>query len=128
MKLEISAEISGRTGKIETRLVGRYSAEELETLDKLLKSAIIKSGETELRKKDNWVKGKKGLFAGSVSNGSGGRVRMTRKEYDRLCSEILTNRPLLKPGEGARHFFGSHVYYFTVIEPGTYNVLVKMKI
>ena len=65
MKIEISAEISGRTGKIETRLIGRYSAEELETLDKLLKSAIIKSGETELRKRIIGSKEKRDCLRGA---------------------------------------------------------------
>lgn len=82
--------------------------------------------EEETRKKDNWVKGDKGLFAGSVSNGSGGRARMTRKEYNRVSSEIFTNKPLLKAGAEGYHYFGNYFYAFTVIEPGTYKFKLKI--
>lgn len=84
--------------------------------------------EEETRKKDNWVKGDKGLFAGSVSNGSGGRARMTRSEHARVSSEIMTNKPTLLVGDIARHYYGSYVYEFRVIEPGTYKFISKRKI
>ncbi len=81
--------------------------------------------EEETRKKDNWVKGDKGLFAGSVPVNGG---RMTRKEYNRVSSEILTNKPLLKKGAEGYHYYGNHLYRFTVIEPGTYKFIMKIKI
>lgn len=84
--------------------------------------------ESEIRKKDNWVKGKGGKFAGSVSNGSGGRARMTRKEYNRLCSEIVTNHPFYKDGSMHSHRYGNHFYIFSVIEPGTYRFTHKVSL
>lgn len=83
-------------------------------------------GIIEERKKDNWTKGAKGYFTGSVSNGAGGRARMTKAEYNRLCSEILTNRPRLKIGSYGYHYFGNYFYAFTVIEPGTYKFNLKI--
>ena len=74
----------------------------------------------EQRKKDNWVKGAKGYFAGSVSNGSGGRARMTKKEYNRVCSEIATIHPEYKDMSTHCHRYADSFYIFTVIEPGTY--------
>ena len=84
--------------------------------------------EPEIRKKDNWVKGSKGYFAGSISNGSGGQARMTRKEYDRLCSEIVTNHPFYKNGSIRSHRYGDHFYIFSVIEPGTYRFTHKVSL
>ena len=43
--------------------------------------------EPEIRKKDNWVKGKGGRFAGSVPRG----VHMSKGEYRKIVSEINTN-------------------------------------
>ena len=83
-------------------------------------------GIIEERKKDNWTKGAKGYFTGSVSNGAGGHARMTKAEYNRLCSEILTNKPRLKIGSYGYHYYGSHFYTFTVIEPGTYKFNLKI--
>lgn len=45
--------------------------------------------EEETRKKDNWVKGDKGLFAGSVPYAS--RVKLAKGEYKKIVSEINTN-------------------------------------
>lgn len=53
----------------------------------------------ELRKKTNWVKGSKGLFAGSVSNGAGGTARISGKERSRVSSAIATNFPNYEAGE-----------------------------
>lgn len=83
-------------------------------------------GIIEERGKTNWTKGVKGYFTGSVSNGAGGRARMTKAEYNRLCSEILTNKPRLKIGSNGYHYYGSHFYAFTVIEPGTYKFNLKI--
>lgn len=85
-------------------------------------------GIMELRKKMNWVKGSKGRFAGSVSNGSGGRARMTKSEYNRLCSEILTWHPNYKSGSSHCGSYGDYFYGFNVIMPGTYKFTLKMKI
>lgn len=81
----------------------------------------------ELRK-TNWVKGKKGYFVGSVSNGFGGRARMTKSEYNRLCSEILTWHPNYKSGSSHCGAYGDYFYGFNVIMPGTYKFTLKMKI
>lgn len=43
--------------------------------------------EPEIRKKDNWIKGKGGRFAGSVPRG----VHMSKGEYRKIVSEINTN-------------------------------------
>ncbi len=89
MTFEIRAEISGNNAKFETRLIGDYTTVELKTLDKLLNYAIIKPTDSEVRKKDNWVKGDKGLFAGSVPYAS--RVKLAKGEYKKITSEISTN-------------------------------------
>lgn len=126
MTFEITAEISGNNAKLETRLFGDYTAAELKVLDKLLDYAIIKTDNNKIRKKDNWVKGDKGYFAGSVSNGSGGRARMTRKEYYKVCHEIVTNHPMLADGEFGYHFCDDYFYTFIVIEPGNYKFVHKI--
>lgn len=89
MIFEIIAEISGNNAKLETRLIGDYTTAELKTLDKLLDYAIIKSTDSETRKKDNWVKDDKGLFAGSVPYAS--RIKLAKGEYKKITSEISTN-------------------------------------
>ncbi len=85
-------------------------------------------GIIEERKKTNWVKGAKGYFAGSVPNGMGGRARMTKKEYDIVCSEIITTKPMLTDGQYFYHYYGNHFYTFTVVEPGTYKFNMKISI
>ena len=80
----------------------------------------------EERKKDNWIKGAKGYFAGSVPNGSGGRARMTKKEYNRVCSEIVTIHPEYKDLSTHSHRYANSFYIFTVIEPGTYRFTHKI--
>ncbi len=83
----------------------------------------------ELRKKTNWVKGKKGYFAGSVSNGAGGSARISRKERQRVSSAIATNFPNLKPGDSGLTFrYGNYKYKFGVVEFGTYNFYSKIKL
>ena len=94
------------------------------SLDRL--TAGGEGGIIEERKKDNWTKGAKGYFTGSVSNGAGGRARMTKAEYNRLCSEILTNKPRLKIGSYGYHYYSNYFYAFTVIEPGTYKFNLKI--
>ncbi len=83
----------------------------------------------ELRKKTNWVKGKKGYFAGSVSNGAGGSARISRKERQRVSSAIATNFPNLA-ADGRRLPFrhGNYRYEFSVIEFGTYIFHEKKKL
>ena len=83
----------------------------------------------ELRKKTNWVKGSKGLFAGSVSNGAGGSARMSKQERTRVSSAIATNFPNLKANGKKRSFcYGNYKYEFSVIEFGTYTFYNKEKI
>ena len=83
----------------------------------------------ELRKKTNWVKGSKGLFAGSVSNGAGGSARMSKKERTRVSSAIATNFPNLTANGKKRSFcYGNYKYEFSVIEFGTYNFHNKEKL
>lgn len=52
MIFEITAEINGLNGRLETRLFGNYTDVELKTLDKLLNYAIISREPTETRKKN----------------------------------------------------------------------------
>lgn len=83
----------------------------------------------ELRKKTNWVKGSKGLFAGSVSNGAGGTARMSKQERARVSSAIATNFPNLNPGQKRYNFcHGNYAYKFSVIEFGTYIFHEKRKL
>ncbi len=82
--------------------------------------------ERELRKKTNWVKGAKGYFAGSVSNGMGGRTRMTRSEYNNLCRHIITWLPNLPVGSIQHRYVSGDFYGFTVVEPGTYKFHLKI--
>ncbi len=82
----------------------------------------------ELRKKTNWVKGKKGLFAGSVSNGAGGYTKMSYAERKRVSSEILTWHPNYKIGSSHCGSYGDYFYGFNVVMPGSYDFNLKMKI
>lgn len=82
----------------------------------------------ELRKKANWVKGSKGLFAGSVSNGAGGSARMSGKERRTVSAAIATNHPNLKAGTRGTFWHGDYKYKFNVIEFGTYEFTAKIKI
>lgn len=82
----------------------------------------------ELRKKTNWVKGSKGLFAGSVSDGMGGYVKMSKAERKRVSSEIATWHPNYARNSSHTFFHGDYFYGFTVIEPGSYDFSLKMKI
>lgn len=82
----------------------------------------------ELRKKMNWVKGQKGYFAGSISNGSGGRARMSSSERKRVSSEILTWHPNYEGGSSHCGSYGSYFYGFKVVMPGVYDFTLKMPI
>lgn len=70
---------------------------------------------------------KNGRFI-SVSNGRGGYTSMSKSEYNRVCSEIITNKPLLKINQSSYHFYGGHFYTFRVVEPGTYDFNLKISI
>lgn len=89
-------------------------------------SAIM---EEETRKKTNWVKGEKGLFAGSVPTFGGKTTRITNAEYIRLCHQIATDFPLL-PADGQIHFYENRncIYQFTVLEFGSYSFSFKAPI
>ncbi|MBE6901589.1 MAG: phage portal protein [Ruminococcaceae bacterium] len=80
----------------------------------------------ETRAKTNWKKGKDGRFTGSVSNGRGGRARITKKEYERLCHEICTDHPSYKDGSIHCCYNRDHFYIFSVVEPGTYSFSHKI--
>lgn len=85
--------------------------------------------EDEIRKKTNWVKGDKGLFAGSVPTFGGKTTRITNDEYIRLCHQIATDFPLL-PADGQIHFYENRncIYQFTVLEFGAYSFSFKAPI
>ena len=53
---------------------------------------------------------------------------MTRKEYNRVCSEIITNHPEYK--DLSTHYFryDKSFYIFSVIEPGTYRFSHKISL
>ena len=126
MTFEIHAEISGNNARLETRLVGDYSQLDIETLDKLLDYAIIKTDNNEIRKKDNWVKGDKGLFAGSVPVNGG---RMTVKEITRVSHQIATDYPLLTASERRLPYENRNNFYiFNVLGFGSYKFHFKLKI
>lgn len=96
--------------------------------NRLTKSGNNGKIEIEERKKTNWVKGSKGRFAGSVSDGCGGYTKITKSERKRVSSAICTNFPLLTPGKHQMFDYGNYMYGFTVIEPGTYDFDLKVKI
>ncbi len=110
---------TNQTVKMGEQVIG----ESIKGLQFVDDNGIIKP---EKRGKDNWVKDEKGLFNGSVSNGRGGRSRITNAEYKRLCSEIITNKPQLKDGDIGYHFYGGSFYTFSVVEPGTYRFTTKI--
>lgn len=80
----------------------------------------------ELRGKTNWVKGSKGLFAGSVPLSGGGR--MSFKEISRVSSAIATNFPTYKPGKRFIFRFDNYRYEGSVVEFGTYDFFSKTKL
>lgn len=82
----------------------------------------------ELRRKTNWVKGKGGKFAGSVSNGLGGYTKMSKSEQKRVSGEIMTWHPNYKSGSSHCGSYGDYFYGFKVLMPGSYNFTLKMKI
>ena len=82
----------------------------------------------ELRRKTNWVKGKGGKFAGSVSNGLGGYTKMSKSEQKRISGEIMTWHPNYKSGSSHCGSYGDYFYGFKVLMPGSYNFTLKMKI
>lgn len=126
MTFEITAEISGNNAKLETRLFGDYTAAELKVLDKLLDYVIIKTDNNEIRKKDNWVKGDRGYFAGSVPVNGG---RMTAKEITRVSHQIATDYPLLPASERCLPYENRNSFYvFNVLEFGSYIFHFKLKI
>lgn len=80
----------------------------------------------ETRKKDNWVKGDKGLFAGSVPVNGG---RMTAKEITRVSHQIATDYPLLTASERCLPYENRNSFYiFNVLGFGSYKFHFKLKI
>ncbi len=67
--------------------------------------------EEETRKKDNWVKGDKGLFAGSVPYAS--RVKLAKGEYRKITSEISTNYSKYAGRQSCVHCSIWHDKYYT---------------
>ena len=58
-----------------------------------------------------------------------GSVRMGKKEYVRLCHQILTDHPSLPEGATVYNYFNrNHYYRFSVKAPGSYVFHDKMKI
>ncbi len=51
---------------------------------------------------------------------------MTKKEFNRVCSAILTAKPNLKKGAISDFFYDMHYYIFRVFEPGTYKFDYKI--
>ena len=95
-----------------------------ELLDKLADYAIMVEEE---RKKSNWVKGIKGLFAGSVPEG--GFVKVGKKERARLAHQIATDFPNLTEGAKIYPYENrNHFYLFQVGAFGSYRFLAKIQI
>lgn len=62
------------------------------------------------------------------ASGAGG-VRIGKKEYTRLCHQILTDFPNLKPGDQIYDYENrNHRYRFSVNDPGSYTFYAKAKI
>lgn len=56
------------------------------------------------------------------------KVKMSRKEFERVSSGILTDHPKLKPGERKSYEYGFYRYHFVVKGPGEYSFLFKNKL
>lgn len=101
-------------------LSGAFCSYILDVIPQLVK-ARVKSGltappqgaiiEEETRKKDNWVKGDKGLFAGSVPYAS--RVKLAKGEYQKITSEISTNYSKYAGKEICYHLSAWRDKYYT---------------
>lgn len=71
------------------------------------------------------------LSGGSTAGEKRGKIkaiRMSRKEFNRVSSGILTDHPNLKPGERGSYFHGSHFYQFIVKAPGSYRFTMRTPI
>lgn len=65
----------------------------------------------------------------SLKKASGrGKIKMSRKEYQRVSSGILTDHPTWKPGEIRRYEYGKYQYHVEVIGPGEYNFISRKKL
>lgn len=68
---------------------------------------------------------------GSTTGRKSGKMkpaRMSRKEFERVSSGILTDHPKLKPGESSYYLYGKNFYSFTVKGPGEYRFTRRMPI
>lgn len=77
------------------------------------------------------VRGKYIQLPNGKMNGSlpSARVKMTKKEYNRVSSAICTDHPDLKNDKKHYDYFYDDYYYvFSVVEPGTYHFIFKAKI
>lgn len=71
----------------------------------------------------------KGRFAGTGGSKRRYKAKLGKKEYSRLCSQIATDFPDLKPGDRKEFYCNrNHVYSFTVIEFGTYDFTLRKEI
>ena len=58
-----------------------------------------------------------------------GKVKMSKKEYYRVSSAICTDHPDLKnDNKYYDYFYDNYYYVFSVVEPGTYTFISKIKI
>lgn len=71
------------------------------------------------------------LGGGSTTGKKSGKMKsakMSRKEFERVSSGILTDHPKLKPGERKSYEYGFYRYHFIVKGPGEYSFLFKNKL
>ena len=108
---------------------------------KNLKTGEVRADDMELRYNHNHDD--RGRFA---SGGGGGKsskkvdksqksgtiekrpkpMRIGKKEYTRLCHQIATDFPNLKPGQSMNYENRNHFYQFTTIETGKYHFTYKI--
>ena len=61
-------------------------------------------------------------------SGKSSTLKMSRREYQRVSSGILTDHPMWKPGEIKRYEYGKYQYHVEVMGPGSYNFLFRKKL
>lgn len=63
-----------------------------------------------------------------TSGGGSGRIKMSRSEFERVSSGILTDHPRFEIGSRHFYYYGTYYYEFVVNAPGEYRFIRKMPI
>ena len=63
-----------------------------------------------------------------TSGGGSGKIKMSRSEFERVSSGILTDHPSYEAGTSQVYEHGKYQYRFEVLGPGEYRFTKKRKL